>query len=266
MTLQSQIDTHRMHTPLEGEEPPDEIHSSLLASKETTHPPIEMMVAVQTYIDSLDENVATFKRKEIAEDEDFEAQAIPHEQLLLAGSWPTNPLFTSGSSTRWVNPTYKFATRYSDCSVKCECGAIVTRGRRKGYDMVNVPVENPDEHKDCRVEWQYVAWAQLHANRRKAIIDSLRHGYSVRWAAGRLGVGAEDTASHIARSLDIDIRKHKDFFMQAKANTAAELLIEYPPSTIAKAYGVQRRNISKVIDQYTPYTASEFYEFRRNQG
>lgn len=290
----TQTNVQRRNTPLE-EKPTAETHHTFLLEQRLTKDnsfhqnqdsfhhrnhdnsvhPIILMIEVRNYIENLPEYKATFKKKEVAkhvrnrlsskrEEAEVSYHAIKAEMLHLVGAWKMPDMFSVGTENRYINPNHPHRTRYSDCVVRCRCGVPVTQQRSETKHNLDKGIDNADQHTDeCLKEWRYRAWADLLERRREAIKEFLLHGHSIRSSKERLGIVKASTASDYIDTLDIDTSALKHQYRTARSLTATELLVRFKPETIAKAYGIDQRNLMKGVDKYTKYDAGDLWSIRR---
>jgi len=157
----------------------------------------------------------------------------------FAGSWRTHET-QSTKEQRYVNPNYGYVRQYSDLSVECECGAIVTQH----YALDSNPRDIEHDHADdCMPFDRMRARADLAEVRWNEINRLSRLGWKATEIAPRIGVSRSKTCK-FATDYGTSVKELFNEFRRMAGNSYS-ILVENGVSSdeIESIYGYDRTTL-----------------------
>lgn len=247
----------RLDEPVSFPKSDDEWHSFLKND-------FENALTIKRYVENLPETAATFKIKAIDDQLDKPHSNVDHRIVKLTGAWPIPDVFNSGQvATKFVNPNYKHAFHYSDCVVRCNCGAPVIRQR---YDSEeNMPTYHERHTDDCNKINRIECRMNILKNRKQALKEWYMLGHNMHRARARLGysTGSNNIGMNEVEDWGLDLRELYQKGRKRLARTLMLLMREYPTGKVAELYGVGKSTCSKIVSEETVSNSKTLYEVRK---
>lgn len=200
---------------------------------------LEAMVRLREYADDLPETAALYAPKK-AVGSDSWTQTLGRGSLFAIGSWPAPDSRVGSGRTRWVNPQYAHAHKYSDLEETCDCGYRYGWGRGGNIDTGAITVhdevcsETSRRRAKLRLYLRRVAWLKT------AALLWVRQPL----ARKRLGFDYDEAASRLIRPLP---ESYFDWYGRGKEIAANTMMVlrhlGAPAQLIADAYDTSRQTV-----------------------
>lgn len=210
-------------------------------------PRMEMLTALREVIGGFFKEKSTFTFDQIPHSTSKLAKA-PEEMFFLVGSWKIPDRFTGRgkqSGRRYVNPYAEDRHRYSDCVVRCACGAYV--------DDRQVPLsdEDPvfDHAPDCTVDYREEARQKLEGKRMKVLVLGANLWLDAEQVAQRLGYKNPGSVRNFASRAGLSWRELRKVGRRRTIKTWDILRDRgYSLSEIGAAWDVPRSTVSSYLN------------------
>lgn len=224
------------------------IHEFLVDTDGCLGEAAEHVIDIRNYIESLPETSATFKLKDIP---NIYPSRVRVEHIEFAKSWLIPPRFTEGKSFLCVNPTAKFAHRYTDITADCRCGSTVARK----YNTDTPALDGVTEHADdCMKFYRQHTRADLSERRYDETMRLTKIGWG-RHELGRRFACEPSQVNAMVNQYGVNFGDLRDEFRRIAANTYCYFVRErgYGGQKIADIYGYTRDTLARWINKHGDY-------------
>lgn len=203
-----------------------------------------MFKDVREEYESLPKSAVTFKLKTLT-DKSGEHTGNLGGMLTYLGAWEMPARFTNSWVGKWVNHRGRWAPKFSDASVQCECGATkyYTEDRMygKGFDQRHDP--------SCTKVEEHETIAQMWRNRKRILETAALNRLPRRYAADRIGMTPESITKH-CRLMNVD---YDDLHAHACRKWRATMVMlrkqfDFTHRDLSDVFGVSRHTLREHIN------------------
>lgn len=235
-----------------------EIHEFMINKNGELSQPAQQLPIIREHIESIPETKAVFRLRHI---DDISVSRIREKHLEFLGAWSVPDYFdrrTEYKGTTYVNPNYVHSSYYSDMTLRCGCGGLITRSMGDG----NRGLDRENEHTDdCKLYQRHRKKAELLEHSYDKIVQLGKIGWSSREIADRFDI----SNSVVCGQLDRHDEKFNDLkaeFRKLASNTYSFLVNARGISAdkVADVYGYSKNHIRHLRREYGSEDYSDVFD------